>query len=240
VGGEGISGELGIGEVITKTFEIYRRNFSKFLILFLTVGIVEGVPATIIDYIYDDPRFLGVYIPFLIVTLALSLILDTIIFGSAVKMTSDYFERGRVELGVAVRFAASKWIPLLIVTVLVGTIVVLGTIALIIPGMILGIMFSLVIPAVIIESSRVTKAMDRSRELVGHRWLKTFGFLLVVGAIGGVSVLVTGEIGGLFDGAKSIVISILSAFYVPLIPIALTVYYYSNKARLTPPRQMPQ
>jgi len=220
--------------VVSKTFQIYRRNFPKFLILFLVVGIVEGVPASIIDRIYDSPKFLEDYIPLLTGTLVISLILGTLVIGSAIKMTSDHIEKGQVELGASVRFAASKWIAILVVTIIVGIIVVLGTIALIVPGIILGIMFSLVIPAVVIESAGMTRAMSRSRELVGHRWLKTLGLLLVIGAIGGVSAVITGEIGGLFDGAKSLAISILSAFYVPLIPIAFTVYFYSNKARLAP------
>ena len=80
--------------------------------------------------------------------------------------------------------------------------------------------------------------MSRSRKLVSDRWLKTLALIIVFGIIIGIASAIVSAIAGVFGVASTFVSSILSAFYLPLIPIALTVYYYSNAARVAPP-QMP-
>ena len=122
-----------------------------------------------------------------------------------------------------------------------GIIVVLGIIALIIPGIILAIMYSLALPVLLIEKKGVFESMSRSRQLVSHRWGKTFGTFLVLGIIVIIASLIFGAITGPFGIAGTVVNGILSALYQPLFPILLVVYYYSNIARTSPPptSQMP-
>ena len=95
-------------------------------------------------------------------------------------------------------------------------------------------MFSLVLPVLLIENPGVLDTLGRSRELVSHRWLKTLAMVIVFGIITAIAGAIVGAISGPFGDASNIVSSILSAFYAPLIPIALTVYYYSNVARTSP------
>jgi len=109
----------------------------------------------------------------------------------------------------------------------------LGFIALIVPGIILAIMFALSIPVLLTENKGVLESMGRSRELVGHRWLKTFATFIVIGIIFVIASLIVSAISGPFAVGSPVVSGVLSAFYQPIIPIALTVYYYSNLARIT-------
>ena len=117
----------------------------------------------------------------------------------------------------------------------------MGFIALVIPGIILTIMFSLAFPVLLIENKGVFGSMGRSRKLVGHRWLKTFATFLVFAIIFGIASAIVGAISGATGVASPVVNGILSAFYQPLFPILLVVYYYSNVARIAPPNeaQMP-
>ena len=96
-------------------------------------------------------------------------------------------------------------------------------------------MFSLAIPVLLIENKGVTESMGRSRVLVGQRWLKTFATFLVLGIIVIIASVIIGAISGLFGIASPVVNGILSAFYQPLFPILLAVYYYSNLARISQP-----
>jgi zinc-ribbon domain len=77
--------------------------------------------------------------------------------------------------------------------------------------------------------------MGRSRELVSHRWLMTFATFIVLAIIFAIASAIVGAIAGPFGVAKPVVNGILSAFYQPLFPILLTVYYYSNFARIASP-----
>src|SRR5437867_11352920 len=42
-----ISRELGLGEVISRTFEVYRRDFAKYFVLFAVVGVIVQIVTTL-------------------------------------------------------------------------------------------------------------------------------------------------------------------------------------------------
>jgi hypothetical protein len=119
---------------------------------------------------------------------------------------------------------------------------VLGFIALIIPGIIIAIMFSLVNPVIMLEGKSILGSLSRSRILVRNRWLKTIGLFLVIGiiveAVNGIAVLIAGQLGFV----SPLIAGILTAFITPIVPIASTLYYYSMRARTmqTPPPPPPQ
>src|SRR5437879_1819535 len=95
-------------------------------------------------------------------------------------------------------------------------------------------MFSLALPVLLIENKGVMESMGRSRQLVSHRWAKTFGTFLVLGIIVLIASLIFSAITAPLGIIGPVVNGILSAVYQPLFPILLTVYYYSNLARITP------
>ncbi len=252
--GKEITEELSLGDVFSKTFELYRLDFLKYIILFVVLEAVIGiltslvrsaivVPARPVNATPQQllswlPGYLGALTAIVALTLIITFVVYPIAYGGTVKLASEELVKGQTDLGASVRFAFSRIIWLWVVGIVVGIIVLLGFIALVIPGIILAIMFSLVIPVLIIESPGF-RSLGRSRELVSHRWLKTFALFIVFGIIVGIAAVIVSEISRLFGGASTIASSILSAFYLPLIPIMLTVYYYSNSVRIAPP-QMPQ
>jgi hypothetical protein len=253
----GIKRELSLSEVISKTFDVYQRDFAKYFILFAVVEVIIGVvtalaqrafvipalPTTLTTRQFDHwiSSFLGELIPLVASIFIVTVIFFPIAQGSAIKLASDRLEKRKADLGTSVKFAASKLVWMWALSIVVGIIVGLGFIALIVPGIILEIMFVLAFPVLLIENKGVLDSMGRARELVSHRWLKTFGTLLVLGIIVGVAAAIVSLISGLFGIASPVVSGILSAFYQPLFPILLTVYYYSNAARIAPPPapQMP-
>ncbi len=249
---QGITRELTIGEMVSKTFDLYRRDFVKYLVVFLIVEAVIGVLTTIVrsavvlptlppnataqDTLAWLPGFITALFYLISLSVIISLVVTPVAEGSTIKMATQGIEKGQADLGASVRFAISKLVWLWVLSIIVGVIVFLGALALIVPGMILAIMFSLAVPVLLIEDKGVLESMGRSRKLVDHRWGKTFGLLLVFGIIVLLVSLIISFISAPFGIASSIVSSILSAFYGPLIPIALTVFYYSNIARVAPPQ----
>jgi MFS family permease len=254
---QGIKRELSLGEVLSKTFELFRRDFTKYFVLFAVVGVIIGVVTALARQVFVLPilprnptpqqfsswfsAFLGTFFLLFALIFIVSLVFSPIAQGSAIKLASEQIEKGRAEIGTAVRFAGSKLLWMWALSIVVGIIVILGFIALIVPGIILGIMFSLALPVLLIENKGVLESMGRSRQLVSHRWLKTFATFLVLGIISLIASIIVGAISGLFGVVGPVVSGLLSAFYQPLFPILMTVYYYSNLARITPPStsQMP-
>jgi ribosomal protein L40E len=171
-----------------------------------------------------------------------NIVFSTIAEGSAIKLASEQITKGQANLGAAVGFAFSKLLSIWALSIIVGIIVFLGFIALIVPGIILAIMYSLALPVLLIENKGVTESMGRSRQLVSHRWAKTLGIFLALAIIAIAASLIFGAITApLGNVLGPIVNGILSAFYQPLFPILLAVYYYSNLARTAqaPAGQMP-
>jgi hypothetical protein len=249
--GQGITQELSLGNVVSKTFELYRQGFSKYLVPFLVVEAIIGAVTTLVRRAIVLPTLsvsatsqqvpnLTGYVGDVISLIALIVIVTWIFYpvalGSAVRLASEQIQNGQTDLGASIRFAVSKLIWIWAVGIVAGIIVFLGAIALIVPGIILAIMFSLVLPVIIIESPGVFGSLGRSRKLVSKRWLKTFALLLLFAIILGVASLIVDVISAPFGIASTVVSSILSAFFLPLVPIVLTVYYYSNAARIAPPQ----
>jgi len=245
-----IGRELSLGEVISKTFEVYQRDFTKYFVLFAIVEVITGIidaaarqyfvlptlpPNPTPDQAFTwFPGFLGALVSMLAVDLLVVVLFFPVAQGTAIRLASERIEGRQTDLGTSVRFAVSRLVWIWALAILVGIIVALGFVALVVPGVILAIMFCLAFPVLLIENRGVLESMGRSRELVGHRWGKTFVTFLVFGIIVLVGATIVSAISAPFGAAGPVVNGILSASYQPILPIALVTYYYSNLARLSP------
>src|SRR2546426_9633343 len=254
---QGISRELSLGENISKTFEVYRREFAKYFVLFAIVGVIVQVVTTLAQQAIVLPTlpvnptseqvsswFAALFGAFFLLIGAIfivNIVFSTIAEGSAIQLASEQITKGEANLGAAIKLAISRLLSIWALSIIVVIIVFLGTLALVVPGIILAIMFSLALPVLLIENKGVTESMGRSRQLVSHRWGKTFGTFLVLGIIVLIASLIFSAITAPLGIIGPVVNGILSAFYQPLIPILMAVYYYSNLARISqpPPGQMP-
>jgi ribosomal protein L40E len=257
---QGISRELSFGEIFSKTFQVYRRYFAKYFVLFAIVGVIIQVVTTLATQAFvrpaplplnPTPQQFSSYLSSLFEALFLLLaviflvnvIFSTIAQGGAIKMASEEITKGQVNTGASVRFAVSKLLSIWALSIIVGIIVFLGFIALIVPGIILAIMYSLALPVLLIENKGITESMGRSRQLVSHRWGKTLGTFLALAIIIIIASLIVSAITAPLGTILGPVVNgILSALYQPLFPILMAVYYYSNLARTTasaPAGQMP-
>ena len=244
----GFSSELGVGQVISKTFDLFRRDFVKYFVIFAIAEVVIGV-ATVVAYRLVTlpviptsptdlswlPGYLGAFIGLYAIIEISTLIVLPIAEGTAVKMAADAIRGKPALLGASLRFALSKLVWMWVLGFIVGIIVLLGFVALVVPGIIFAIMLCLALPSLLLEDTGVIDSLGRSRELVSHRWGKTFATFLVLGLIIVVISSVLGLIAAIFGGAGPLVTGLLSGFYEPIIPIGLTVYFFSNLARVSPP-----
>lgn len=254
---QGINRELSLGEAISRTFQVFRQGFVKYFVLYAVVGVIVQVATTLAQQTFVLPTLpvnptpqqfssffsevLRALFLLIGVIVVVNIVFSTIAQGSAIKLASEQITTGKGSLGASIRFAVSKLLSIWAVSIVVGFLVLLGIIALIVPGIILAIMYSLALPVLLIEKKGVFESMSRSRQLVSHRWGKTFGTFLVLGIIVIIASVIFGAITGPFGIAGTIVNGILSALYQPLFPILLVVYYFSNLTRIAPPptSQMP-
>ena len=252
--------ELSIEEILRLTFELYSKKFSSFLIPMLVASLVSGSFSALIGRCVENMPQLGYetnpeavwsyfwnyMVPLLAIAFIIGIIswlISTIAEGTCVKFAAENIEKGEGSLGEAFNFIIYKLPSLIAAAIITVILIVLGFIAFIIPGIILAIMFSLVIPTIIIENVGTLDSLSRSRRLVSNRWLKTLALLLIVYLLTLFVSYIGTLIGQPFGEFKWLISGIISAFVQPIIPIALTFYYYSMLAkeqqRMIPPPPPP-
>ncbi|MFQ6087219.1 MAG: YciC family protein [Candidatus Bathyarchaeia archaeon] len=254
------SHELSIGEILSLTLNLYLSKFLPFFLPFLIAGIIIGLSTYVITSSFPIPAppgatpsyeeliewffaFLSAVIVIGILSVLVSWIVGTTTTGVAIKYASDQIEKGTSNFGVSFNFAVSKLPSLLVAQFVAGILIAIGLLLFIVPGIIIAIMFSLVIPAIIVEQQGVFESLGRSRRLVSNRWLKTFALLLILGIIVGIVNGVASVLAMSFNLIHPIInpllTNIISAFIAPIYPIAITYLYYAMVAREIPLPQPP-
>ena len=165
-------------------------------------------------------------------------IVGTITTGIIVKNASDQIEKGTSDLGVSFNFAISKLPSLLPAQFIAGILIVIGMFFFVVPGIIFAIMFSLVIPIIIIERRGVFESLGRSKKLVNKRWLNIFLLGLIMGIISiiatGIAIVLNIPFSSIHPIVNPLLTNITLAFVGPISIIAATYLYYSMVARENP------
>jgi hypothetical protein len=243
-----IDRELSVEESIGWTFRLYFNNFVTLFTPMLIASLVAGGLGALFAYYIRDIPALGTgasaqeiwnwastYVPRLVLmgfaVGLLAWIISAITAGVTVRCASELIDKGATSLGKAFSFTLGKLVTLLAAAIIVGIIVLAGVIAFIIPGIILAIMLSLTVAVIMIENTGSIDSLSRSRKLVSGRWLKTFVFFLVMGIILGIMSWIGTLIGAPLGVYGWIVTGIVSAFITPIVPMAMTVHYYSMLAK---------
>lgn len=171
-----------VGRVISGTFAVISRNFVPFVLLALLLG---GLPKLVVSLV--QLRFIGAtqatYSPQVIsgsivgglVMLAAGFVLQAAIVHATV---TDLNGR-RVVLGDSLKVGLRNCLPLIGLAILLGLGLMIGFILLIVPGLILMVMWSVAVPAKVVEKIGVMDAFSRSGDLTrGRRW-PIFGLFLL-------------------------------------------------------------
>jgi hypothetical protein len=124
----------------------------------------------------------------LVITLLIRVLLSgflTVVMGKAVLGRPVTFRDALAEV-------RPRLLPLLGLTLLYVLVVFAGALLCFVPGIWLGVMFSLATSAMVLERATVRQAMSRSWKLVSGSFWRVFGILLLAALIGGVINLVVG------------------------------------------------
>jgi hypothetical protein len=121
-----------------------------------------------------------------LITAAISIIITSVLQAALIRAAAQASIGDTVDIDASYRWGFARFGSVLLVSILVGLAVFVGLILLIIPGIIFAIMFSVSVPALVVENRKGTEAMSRSWNLVkGHFW-HALVVLLVAGIITGV------------------------------------------------------
>lgn len=228
------------------------KTFRKAPVLLMGLAILGSIAMTIIGYVYwlmlapelagpmmknnfdtagpgNDATAInsiepGTFITHLMLFMIMYLVMVQV-FSAVLHLACWHVVQG-AELNLKAYFSMSlrNLHILVILSILTALCVSLGTILLIVPGLYIGAMLSIVIPAIVIGNSG-WQSMKRSAELTkGYRWSILGGFILVMLLAGVINFAV--ELVGGIAGLSLIAVTLTSAIGLLAGAIFATVVYW--------------
>lgn len=131
-------------------------------------------------------------------SLLLSLAVASLAYAGGISGMLKLAERGTVTIGECFSLGIGKVLPFFALSILASIAIVLGMVLLLVPGIILGLMWSVSLPAMAGENLGVLASLGRSRALTkGSRMMIFLTFLVVLVAIYIVIFAILGSLIGL-------------------------------------------
>ena len=221
-----MTGKLDTARVFERIFEIYRDQFTLLVpaafAVFLLVAIVVGVLVSVAEVLGG------------IIALLLAIAVTFLYQGMVVEAARDILDGRRDHtIGSLISSVTPVLAPLVGASILAGLGIVLGFIALIVPGLFLLTIWALIAPVIVLERVGAMDSFGRSRELVrGNGW-RVFGVILVLVVLQMVLVSVVQSVFGaisdsfLLYGLADLLVRGLIA---PLSALGVAVMYFELKA----------
>jgi hypothetical protein len=166
-------GELSVGQVFARAWEILTANFAQFV----AVMAIVAVPNLLLEA--QGPSTGGPGWMFAIV-LPLSVVLNFVGQAVILYIAFQYLRGQSASLGDSVQKGLTRFFPILGLSILMGLGFLVGAVLLVVPAIILLVVWSVALPACVLERLGPIASLKRSSALTkGHRW-KIFGIMLLL------------------------------------------------------------
>ena len=185
--------QFSIGNVLGTSFAVIGRNIVPFLLL----AIVISIPSIVIKRMVGvDPQlyqdqinqqhtlyFTSYSSPGSWLGLLVSMVTSSLVTAALVYGTFQDLRGQRAAIGDLVRRGFSSLVPVVLAAIAYSLLLIIGTILLVVPGIILATALWVYVPAIVVEKAGVGASFTRSRALTkGHRWA-IFGLYVIVLAV---------------------------------------------------------
>ena len=249
---------LSLGEILDVSIKIVIRNgptlFKAVLVVVVPVQIVSTLLTA--DYTVDSFDFstnadqtpeetleeLNQYLGGLAISTILQALAVLLASAACFRAIAQAYLGEKPDWRSSLSYGLHRAPALLLLALLYGLGVVLGTLALIVPGVWLYVAWAFAMPALLVEGLRGRGALRRSFELVKGRWWRTFGIIafgfILVGVFSGIvqAIFLVGIVFEPDNHALVLVLSGLSGAVglvigTPFQAALLTVVYFDLRVR---------
>jgi hypothetical protein len=239
---------MGIGEILSTAFQLYRRHWRTLL----AIAAVVVVPLTLLQYLFGDVvRTQGevtrngvvvetaswAAVTASLLAILVGLLMYLVLTGAITRAVAAEVVGEDPSVEQSYRFGFVRLGSVLLVSVLVGLATVGGLILLIIPGIYIGVRLAVSIEALVVEGQRGTQAMGRSWSLVGGHWWHAFATLLVAALLTGiVNAVITTPFSAtnwFVQAVAAAVATVITLPYGVLVGVLLYLELRARKERLS-------
>lgn len=236
----------GIGKTIDSGFKLFFASFKNVILLALIIGGLNVVPQFLMPSAMEgDPEALANLGTMMLTAVFVILVLSLILTAAMIAKIGAIAQGASISLGTALGRGLKAFLPMLLGTILYGLAVAIGSVLLLIPGIIL--MLSLIFYSylIVLEGDGPITALKTSHNLVWGNWwrtavLLTIVFIIVYVLLLGLTIPVSaalpmimplGEDPMTFMYAFNIFYGLVYAIITPLMVALFIVVYYDLKAR---------
>ena len=170
------AGKISIGPVFSRTFGVLFAN----LVPFLALAFLITLPVLVFNMMTGggaaiaDPNAVG---PMFFVGLIISMVVSYVVMGALVFGTVQELHGKHAGIGECISRGLAVVVPVLAVGFLMSILVTLGSILLVVPGIIIFVICFVAIPVAVVERPGIWASIKRSAELT-NRW-RIFGLALI-------------------------------------------------------------
>jgi hypothetical protein len=232
------------GVLLDRAFRLYTSNFS----LILGITAAAYVPFYLIMLAVEssfsgslqgqrvDLRTFLFQIAFMVLWASIAF---PIAGGATTYAISERYLGNDVTIGESLRLALIRFWTLSVAQIIATIRVMFGLLLFVIPGILWMLSYSLVVPAILVESQKATTSLRRSRDLVkGHRG-KVFCVMLIINLLQVILIFGVNMISRMIfntqsgSGAvlNSAITNLASIFLTPLAIVATILLYYDMRIR---------
>lgn len=233
--------ELTLGGILDQGINLFKDHFVTLITISLYLAIPFGfiqyfclnslsVPLNSNPYVFgDNSNELGgsVFIGIVVFSLIQLILVYPVTQAATIYALSGAYLDKPITSGAAMRFAFGKIVALALTGLLSGIFIILGTIALIIPGIYLALRFSLISYVVVIENISGMAALKRSGELMRGYYGRAIVLGVVLAVISWLVNSMTSALPTIY--ASSIATILIGALTVILVASIGVVLYFSTR-----------
>jgi hypothetical protein len=221
-----------IGQVLDSGFKLFTASLSRILPLSFAAAIVGILPSLLFPGMQSQDReeimaAMDSFMAFMPVYLLLTLWL----YASLIYRMGAIMHGWNSEMGVSLLVGLKKTLPMLAATLLFVLAIMLGLLALIVPGLILLLSLFFYTPALVLDNHGIVGSLKRSYRLVQGNWWRSAAVLTIpllifmaVGIVAGAGMGVVLVIGG-GDVSEQTINLYANLFNLPVTALIMPLFY---------------
>jgi len=225
----------GIGQVLDSVFKLTGAAWMRMLPYALLSMVLGALPIVYVMAagVLDDPAqmatlgFSGGYWLMVAVMMFVGLYLS----GAGVARIESIAQEADIGFGASLRVALSKVLPLSIGFIGFTLAVAVGTVLLVVPGIILLGSLFLFLPAIVLDGKGAIESLNYSHKLVWGNWWRVAAIgaiaiviLYIVYLLLGLLIAMFVGFGGLIDPATVFIVNIVTSMVGSLV---ITAFFYA-------------
>ncbi len=196
---------VSIAKVLDTSFILFKISFKKTVGFGLLLGLISAIIGLMsslhIEGLIEQGSYTDGRIAILILGLAFVGFLSAFwLYGALIYRIDDIAQGGDASFGEALGVGLKKFPVMLFAVVLYSIAVLLGIIALVIPGLILSLSLFFYAYFIVLEDQSAYQSLKSSHKLVWKDWWRTAGVFTVPGVIAVIAVLGLGAVAGFLGG----------------------------------------